>query len=467
MANGKARAGNGKAKPGNGKAVPGNGKSKGELRIRMYRVGFGDFFLISVPSPGGDQHILIDCGVTRGHTGKGDIASIKDAVRHMAEATDHRLALLIVTHRHQDHIVGFSRCEAEFRQFRGRVDAIWMPFWETEYAAHDKVRKFQADLHDTALALYQAALAGDADEINAEIAGLTMNATGAGEGPGGGSNARSLELLKRELGVTPKYYARGDQPELPAGLVNAGLSAQILGPPPAEQLDFLKLMDLKKTVGQYLDASGGVRTARGKLAPFAPEFIVGANAYPASAFREWTPRDGHGDPGASYHAVLEHSVKSATPDAMLTAAKQLDSILNNQSLVVRFTWRGKHLLFAGDAQGGNWQSWLYDLDKPKKDPSKDPLSDQGRDILGSLAFYKVGHHGSTNATPIAAVEAMGKAVVAMCSTQADTFGSSTSGTEVPREPLLDAIEHAERVVVRSDHYPVTVGGVRIPAVEGA
>ena len=48
------------------------------LRIRMYRVGFGDFFLLSVPTPKGPKpfrHILIDCGV---HAV--DLGSIQDAV---------------------------------------------------------------------------------------------------------------------------------------------------------------------------------------------------------------------------------------------------------------------------------------------------------------------------------------------------------------------------------------------------
>src|SRR3954453_8409822 len=103
---------------------------KGELRIRMYRVGFGDFFLLTVPSPDGPQHILIDCGVTKGTSGKGDIATIKSAVRHMAAETEHKLALIVVTHRPQDHIVGFSRCADEFQKFQ--VGAVWMPFWETE-----------------------------------------------------------------------------------------------------------------------------------------------------------------------------------------------------------------------------------------------------------------------------------------------------------------------------------------------
>src|SRR5690349_2330696 len=69
------------------------------LRVRMYRIGFGDFFLLSVPSSDGPQHIVIDCGVTKGKTGKGDIATIKSAVRHMVKETDGKLALIIVTHR--------------------------------------------------------------------------------------------------------------------------------------------------------------------------------------------------------------------------------------------------------------------------------------------------------------------------------------------------------------------------------
>jgi hypothetical protein len=443
---------------GKGSSNPG-----GELRIRMYRVGFGDFFLVTVPSADGPQHILIDCGVTKGKTGKGDIATIKAAVRDMGEETDHKLALIIMTHRHQDHIIGFSRSEDEFLRFKDRVDAIWMPFWETEY--DDKIKNLQAELAGTALALYQAALAGDKDPINDEIAGLALNASGTEEGPGGGTNAKSLALLKGKLGVKPKYYARGDTAALPEGLVKAGLGVEILGPPPADEFEFLKMMDLTKTVGQYLDATGGKSTKKVTLSPFGPEFKIGADAYPPSAFREWAP-GGDVAAGKRHNDKLEAAVRNATPDALLMAAKKLDSLLNNQSLVVLFAWRDKRLLFAGDAQGGNWQSWLYDFDKPMKDPSKDPLSDKGRNILGSLAFYKVGHHGSTNATPIAAVEAMGQDFVAMCSTQANTFGNPKVGSEVPRSPLLEALER-KSAVVRSDHYAATIDGKTVGPVDGS
>jgi hypothetical protein len=86
---------------------------------------------------------------------------------------------------------------------------------------------------------------------------------------------------------------------------------------------------------------------------------------------------------------------------------------------------------------------------PTKTPSLDALSAEGKRVLGNLAFYKVGHHGSTNATPITAVEAMGGTFAAMCSTQADTYGNVDKGTEVPRNPLLTALAK-KSTLVRSD-----------------
>ena len=445
----------------------GQGKNPASPRIRMYRVGFGDFFLMTLPSSDGPQHVLVDCGVTSGKTGKGDIASIKTAVRHMAAETQNRLALIIMTHRHADHIIGFSRCQAEFEKFAGNVGAIWMPVWENEYG-NPKVKKFQADLAEMAMGLRAAALAGTQDDASQTILGIVENATGVTkEGPGGGTNARSLDLLKSRLGVTPEYYAKGDVPKLPAALTKAGLTAEILGPPPANEFDFLKMMDLKQGVGQYLDAGGGPR-AKTKIAPFSRDFVVGADAYPANGFREWAPRKrGKAiDRTKRYPDTLQKAVENALPDSLLIAADTLDDYLNNQSLAVLFTWKGKKLLFAGDAQGGNWEYWLYDLDKPVKDPTQEKMTDASQSILDSIDFYKVGHHGSTNATPIAAVSAMGKDFVAMCSTQAESFGSVAHQSEVPRGPLLDALEKKPSALVRSDQLAITVDGKTIPAVPG-
>ena len=455
-----------------------NKTKKGELRIRMYRVGFGDFFLVTVPTDDGPQHILIDCGVTPGQTKKGDIGTIKAAVAHMAEETKKKLALIIVTHRHQDHIIGFSRAAEVFNDFK--VGAIWMSFWETEYDPSEKkeVKKksvaseFQAELTSLALNM-QMHLASNDDPDLEEVRAMLQNATGVAHadlaatgggappkkpGKGGGTNAASLAFLKTGLGVEPEFYVKGDKPKMPKVLKDAGLTAQILGPPPTDAVDFLKLMDLKKGVGQYLGEAAD--SASEKFDPFGTLWYAGASDYPPSAFREFS-RESKKLPSVPLEAV----VKAAQPSLLFTAAKTLDNFLNNQSLVVLFTFAGKKLLFAGDAQGGNWEYWLYG-GTPDKAPSADKIEKESATILSHLDFYKVGHHGSTNATPVSAVETMGGDFASMCSTQADSFGTKENNSEVPRIPLLDALAKKSKIV-RSDHFAVTLPGSEVPPVAGA
>lgn len=246
-------------------------------------------------------------------------------------------------------------------------------------------------------------------------------------------------------------------------LGKAGLTAEILGPPPVDEFDFLKLMDLKKGVGQYLAAIEG--GGDGRLMPFEPDYAVTASDYPASAFRDWAPREKRGvrpDRSKRYSVELEEGVRAAMPAALLMAANKLENVLNNQSLVVLFGWQGKSLLFAGDAQGGNWEYWLFDHGVPARDPTTLTMSADGKKILAEIDFYKVGHHGSTNATPIPAIEAMGSDFVSMCSVQKDSFGSEENESEVPRIPLLDALAK-KCALVRSDQFPVSEGEVRVPA----
>src|SRR6185295_5553441 len=101
-------------KPATKKTNVSNGT--GTLRVRMYRVGFGDFFLIIVPTSAGDKHILVDCGVFKGTSGTGDIGSIVEAVEDVFKTTGGHLSLVIMTHRHADHIAGFSKAE-RFKDF--------------------------------------------------------------------------------------------------------------------------------------------------------------------------------------------------------------------------------------------------------------------------------------------------------------------------------------------------------------
>jgi len=90
------------------------------------------------------------------------------------------------------------------------------------------------------------------------------------------------------------------------------------------------------------------------------------------------------------------------------------------------------LFLPGDAQWGNWKWWLE--------------KDNAADILASVSFLKVAHHGSHNATPKDALERMTKGnFAAMVSTQNVPWDS------IPRMPLMKRLaEQTKNRVVRSD-----------------
>jgi hypothetical protein len=89
-------------------------------------------------------------------------------------------------------------------------------------------------------------------------------------------------------------------------------------------------------------------------------------------------------------------------------ALQLDSATNNTSLAFALEvgppGEGRVLLFPGDAQVGNWQSWFGKVKVGKEMRGKDMAwtvagkAVTAEDLLRRTVLYKVGHHGSHNAT---------------------------------------------------------------------
>jgi beta-lactamase superfamily II metal-dependent hydrolase len=227
---------------------------------------------------------------------------------------------------------------------------------------------------------------------------------------------------------------------------------QVLGPPPKSSQGAYAVSDNRTE--QYLAAASQEEpTVAGHLNPFE-KWIGSAQEYPADAFRAYRTEEQIKNKQPGTPQQLEKILQGVQPDALAATADALDGTLNNQSLVLLFTCQGRKLLFVGDAQWGNWEYWLYGKPVTGKDPG---ITESAKSILGSIDFYKVGHHGSTNATPIPAAEALNPNCAAMCSTETGypsekrTYGSLAKGTEVPRTKLMDALEkQLKNKLVRSD-----------------
>src|SRR5215212_8894254 len=144
-----------------------------QIRIRMYRTGFGDCFLLTFGSPAhGQHHILVDFGAHM----HGDIGTMPEVMKNIEETTNKKLAVLVATHRHQDHISGFGQFADRFGGFH--IDEVWMP-WTDDPKDPDA-----AALNEKHLALYGTlvrhlaavgAAGPESDAAHAALVNLTGN----------------------------------------------------------------------------------------------------------------------------------------------------------------------------------------------------------------------------------------------------------------------------------------------------
>lgn len=382
--------------------MPANGgPDKMELRVRMYRVGFGDCFLISLPTAAGYRHILVDCGV---HA-KGDIHTMEKIIGNIASETNKSLAIVIATHAHQDHISGFAKGGETFKKFA--VDEVWLPWTENP---NDKQA---SKLHNKRIALAEQ-LAQHFAARGASPAALEAVANLAG-------NQLALQLLHSGFGTNAqvRYLEVGNELKDPAKI--AGLSVRVLGPP--RDPESLAKMDPPASQRYFRLGPDGEEKTVNDLLPFTSKWHFTRNADALKQIRLSLQEEKH----------LQKELADPSLDDLAFA---LDQAMNNTSLVTLLTFHGQHLLFPGDAQYGNWRWWLE--------------HEQADQILSQVSFYKVSHHGSLNATPRGALEKMSTGqFAAMVSTQ------STPWPSIPRPGLMKALtQQTAGKVVRSDWLPI-------------
>jgi beta-lactamase superfamily II metal-dependent hydrolase len=409
------------AKKAAAKKVPASTGAARTIKVRMYNVGFGDAFLVKIPDGAHERRVLFDCGSIESSPTGGSMAGIVERI--IADATDNdgvaRIDVVVATHRHKDHVSGFAN--AAWSQVQ--VREVWLPW--TEHPSDAQARRIREAQSQLAMGLSKA-LAGAPLATGAEAKrqfnvsrDVVANALML-------SNDAAMRTLHSGFAGTPvrRFFPEvNEQNNEPVRLVETatlpGVKVHVLGP--SRDPEVIRDMDPPKGQG-YLRLRGAApmpsEVSVASIYPFAPEFLVTGASVP------WQP--------TPVELALIHSAGAMSE---LAVAVALDKAVNGTSLVLLLDVAGTILLFPGDAQWGTWMNILDDA--------------QWRELLSRVSFFKIGHHGSHNATPPNFVR---KLMPHGCCAMASTLTRAIWNFIPKQELLTDLVAHGAQVA-RSDLPP--------------
>ena len=375
-------------------------------------------------------------------------AVVADVISYVKEGKpEGAVDVLVVTHEHFDHISGFALASELWMDLGLEIRQLWMAWTEKpedDPALRDLREGMLASkraIQKTAIAADFLGAAGDSEEMAAVKA--LADFLGPMDDPhlaaAGGipSTAQTMRMLKEKVGRQRTRYL--EPGEVIAPELGGGLKAYILGPPhdvrmikkdlpsggPAKEVYLTKadqaaVVDAGVTQAVYHAqlAAAGNAGSEPTRAPFeaanakAPFDRTRLRPYVFSKGKRREEIEGESDARRKLRLLYENKANDELriEDEWLAAAEslalKLDSDTNNTSLVIAFELPDAErsiLLFAADAQVGNWLSWgsqvypsSFEGDKPAHQPTETPQTiDQ---LLSRVSFYKVGHHASHNAT---------------------------------------------------------------------
>jgi hypothetical protein len=369
----------------------------------MYRQGLGDCFLLSFPSAGRESHMLVDCGVLEATADT--TARMTQVAESIFETTGGRLDALVVTHQHWDHVSGFVQAKDVFDQFE--VGEVWLAW--TEDPADDLARELSLRREKTIAAVSRATFElTRVPDPNARRSLMRwkhlLEFHGNLGAVGRAATAKAMEWVAGRKGARVRYFKPGDPPAQVPGVDSA--RAYALGPPRDRKL--LRKSDPSARAKEVYGLSSLVGEDMGFLA--AVEALDGKGDAGAQPFDRWfrisqaEAWDWPGDFFGNHYGFEDDDgqawrrINTDWLGVTSRLALQLDSHTNNTSLALAFELipSGRVLLFPGDAQVGNWLSW-FGREWRIKDGA-DTRTVTAEDLLARTVLYKVGHHGSHNAT---------------------------------------------------------------------
>jgi len=331
-----------------------------KLLIRLFDVGLGDCIYCRIPkahTDGRDFHILIDCGTLTATDGLTDAVNNLKPLLPSIDGKSH-LDLLVVTHEHKDHMAGFGMKLWDGFSF----GAIWMSAaMDLNHPEAKRAKKLQG---------FAAAAMEQAVKLNLAL-GPQLTDLAAALALNKDAMATLRETLPRASKIKPTYvHSKSSKNDLALPL--AGATVSVLGP--EKDIDYFYL-------GK--DGDPSLRRLLGFIDTGLPDPVT---AVPEAGS---IPTPSNIDP-SDFRLLRSRMLSTALAFADLSG-----KVCNNTSVVLMIEWKGRRLLFVGDAEwDGAFKagtkancSWnvMWNLRKEQ--------------LNGPLAFYKIGHHGSVNATP--------------------------------------------------------------------
>jgi len=411
-----------------------------KVEIRSYQVGFGDCFLLSfVYSEKDKRHVLIDFGSTG--LPKASKAKPSQHMRLIAEqikadCAPGGLTALVATHRHADHINGFGtdgKTGKSGEVIRDLKPKLVLQPWTEDPDAPKNAKKATKDSSRSAKSFVSGLRAKQdiarmvfdlaekkpawmSKELQKELGFLGL------DNIANRSAIDNLIAMGRAKGATAVWAHHGSKSGLERLL--PGVKVRVLGPPDLTQSEKIR-SQRSRDPDQFwhllgdgaVSSNGGGKRLAADLEGSTSSKTNGSVPVEARWFRNRLDR--------------------SRGSQLLEIVRTLDEELNNTSLILLFDVFGKKLLFPGDAQIENWSYALVDAPDAKKTKA----------ALADVDVYKVGHHGSLNATPKKllweAFKKRGpkKTLKTLLSTMPGKHGKTRSKTEVPRRTLHTALEN--------------------------
>ena len=382
---------------------------KPRVRVRMYRQGLGDCFLITFDVGGDERHMLIDCGTLGASTTKVKLAEV---VKDIRSTTGDHLHVLIATHEHLDHVSGFRAQQGEFLEMQ--IDEVWLAW--TENPGDSLAKDIAKARHDLGVALTDAARAltsaaaspaarAEGEAVASILGFFDEDALAASDfAP---TVDAAMDFIRTGTSAETRYFKPGDGPleDMP------GFRIFVLGPPRSESAiqevgehgssELYSLASALRSAAmlfasgtpaaETFDTDGEARNAFAASLPFDVRFRREPGADETKRMFAHT----YLAEGAEWRRIDEDWLQIASDLAL-----QLDSATNNTSLVLAIERiaDGKVLLFPADAQEGNWLSWHDEGMQWNVAGGPGAGTITAADLLERTVFYKVGHHSSHNAT---------------------------------------------------------------------